>query len=394
MSSCERTHVAFFGAVDHGKSSLVSTISCSLNNPLLQNRRKFHTTNPELQTYTLVDSLDSEICNKRTEQSTRLHVHIQNKEYILIDVPGHIELVSQMLPGASLAKIMVYIVDCKDFDIRLFTYNMQLLKILGMRSIIVCINKMDSISYKKSIFDKIKENILNSAHHNKISIHECIPTSSFYSDNLFSLSDKTKWYTNRTLIEAITNYPVAAETEKHFVTCIQHAELLSPRSENIWRVYGKVESGMLEKNSKIILYPDKKEITLINFKTPQNSPIAKKGDALELHVSSNNSLKRGNIITSIDNLLIHTSESIRALILWLSAEIPHTHNPLSIRIKTQYSRIRIRVVEEIFFDSSIEESYHIYICDIFFDEALCTYQDETQFTINSEHQAIAVGISI
>ena len=153
----ERMNIVIVGHVDHGKSTLVGRLLAdtnSLPNGKLEQVKKTCERNSKPFEYAfLLDALKDEQSQGITIDTARIFFKSPKREYIIIDAPGHIEFLKNMISGAARAEAAVLLIDANEGIAENSKRHAYMLSMLGIKQVVVAVNKMDLVSYDKNIFE-------------------------------------------------------------------------------------------------------------------------------------------------------------------------------------------------------------------------------------------------
>ncbi|MCL5675154.1 MAG: GTP-binding protein [Candidatus Marsarchaeota archaeon] len=207
----EIINVAFLGNKDHGKSTLIgnmlmhsgSASQARINEAKKYSRRLHRGFEPGF----ILDSFAEERREGMTYDTTRGEMEYKGSAFALIDVPGHEELIKNMISGASYANFAVLLVSAKKGEgvTRQTKRHLFLARMMGIEKAIIAVNKMDTVAYRKERFEEIIRNIRPFLEGMGFEDGDLffIPISAYYADNLLSHSKNMKWYTGRSLFESM-----------------------------------------------------------------------------------------------------------------------------------------------------------------------------------------------
>ena len=254
-------NIALLGHKDHGKSTLIGSM-------LMQTGAATQVRINEARTYSrklhkpfepafILDSLEEEREQEMTYDTTRAEIEYKNIAFAFIDVPGHEELIKNMISGASYGEIAILLVSAKmDEGIKKQTKrHLFISRMLGISRLIVAVNKMDSVGYDKGRFEEIENGL--SGFINKIGFgikDTCfVPISAYNGENLVKKSGKMRWYKGGTLIDAIYRYAHKDNPSRtgHLRAIIQG---VIDANNNI--IGGKIISGRLKAGEAICIMPN------------------------------------------------------------------------------------------------------------------------------------------
>lgn len=286
-------NVVIVGHVDHGKSTLIGRLlydSESLPEERLAEIQKL------LEEYKrrfefayFLDSFEEELKEERTIDTTRVLFKGKNY-YTIVDVPGHKEFIKNMLTGASHAQVAILVVSAPDGIQEQTGRHAFLLRMLGVKKLLVAVNKMDLVDYSDDVFQKIRQetaHLLSSLGYSGVKF---IPISAIEGDNIYKLSERMKWYPGTTLIQALDEIEPEEVTEKPLRFVIQDVYQLD--SEKV--AVGRVESGVLKSGDTLVLQPSKVQGNVEKIKEfPNELEKASLGDSVGIVIGCE--VKRGDV---------------------------------------------------------------------------------------------------
>ncbi len=304
-------HISLLGHKDHGKSTLIGSLLMQTGaatqvriKEATEYSKKLH---KEFEPAFILDSFAEEREQGMTYDTTRAQVKFKDIAFELIDVPGHEELIKNMISGASYGELAVLLVSAKpDEGIRDQTKrHLFLSKMLGIKYVVVAVNKMDTIAYDKNKFDEIKQDLQTFLR--KIGYKEdemeFVPISAYHADNLVKKSPNMKWYKGESLMDAVYGMlENEKQTEKPELRLIVQGTIGDGKDEMIT---GKVSSGELKLGDKVKIIPGDGTYTVKQlFVKGAKGKAAKVGEnvAIKLDGQAKGSL-RGSVICGANDQL-------------------------------------------------------------------------------------------
>ena len=288
-------NIAIVGHVDHGKSTLIGRILYDTNSLPEGKIEEIEKVSKELgrklEFAYIVDALEEERKNKMTIDTTQIFFRHNEKEYAIIDAPGHKEFIKNMVTGVSHADAAVLIVDVEECVKDQTKRHAYLVKLLGIPELIVVINKMDRINYNGESFEKVKNEVVRFLNEISLKSRHVIPISAYNGDNVVKKSEKMKWYDGPTLLQVIENLEKTKEKFPHLRLPIQDSYEKNGKTIYI----GNILSGELKKGDEVIAQPEnitvKIEKILIGDKEVEaaNNPLA-------VGIITNSRLNRGDVL--------------------------------------------------------------------------------------------------
>jgi translation elongation factor TU len=295
--------IVVIGHKDHGKSTLIGRLILDTGSVKKSRYKEVRQVDlawgRKFELAHLLDSFKEERERGMTIETTRVILKGEKRNYQLIDVPGHAELISNMLTGAAGAEAALLVVDITEGVKEQTWQHLKIARLLGIEQLGVVINKIDKVSYQKEKFDGIVRNlreILNKAGYSSKKIY-FFPASALKGDNIVKKSKKTFWYQGLTLMEFLEK---EVKTPSSFEG-MPLIFLVQDTFNNL--VLGRVESGILKKGSEVIILPDNKRTTILSLKdSEQELEMATVGQNVGIEISKKN-VSRGTVLTEINSNL-------------------------------------------------------------------------------------------
>ncbi|MDA8561861.1 sulfate adenylyltransferase subunit CysN [Gammaproteobacteria bacterium] len=313
------------GSVDDGKSTLIGRLLFESNAiydnelaTLHKESEKFGSAGGQTDYSLLVDGLSSEREQGITIDVAYRFFQTESRKYIVADTPGHEQYTRNMATGASTASAAIIIIDATKGVLKQTKRHSTIVSMLGVKHIIVAINKMDLADYSESRYKFIEKEFLDFAKNMDFETINIIPISATYGDNISSPSKKTEWYNQDTLINALEKINTAnSATEKPFRFCVQWVN----RPNKDFRGYsGTVDSGVVVKGQKIIILPSGIQSQIKRIVTFDGDlTAATEGMAVTLMLNDEIDVSRGDIICDATSAC-DISSKFQTTILWMSAK--------------------------------------------------------------------------
>jgi elongation factor 1-alpha len=303
MAKKPHMNLVTIGHVDHGKSTLVGRLLYDTNNISEDAMRKLKELAKELKKETFEFAFVMDNLKEERERGVTIDVMHKrfdtNKFYFtVIDAPGHRDFVKNMITGASQADAAIIVVSGKDSVQEQTKEHAFLIKVLGVKQVIIAINKMDAVDYDEAKFNAVKgdvEKLLKSIGYDTSKI-PFLPVSAWKGDNVAKKSENMAWYKGPTLVEALDGLDEPAPaTDKPLRIPIQDVYTIT----GIGTVpVGKVEAGVIKNGEPVVFVPsgakgDVKSIEMHHEQVTEAGP----GDNIGFSVRGvgKNDIKRGDI---------------------------------------------------------------------------------------------------
>jgi elongation factor 1-alpha len=302
-------NLIFIGHVDHGKSTTVGRILFDTGALSEVDLRKLKEEAAKVGKATFEFAFAMDRLKEERERGLTIdiaHKDFQTKKYYftIIDAPGHRDFVKNMITGTSQADAAVLVVSGKEGIQPQTKEHAFLAKTLGVKQLIIAINKMDAINYDRVRFEDVKKDVTTLLKTIGYKIEEIpiVPISAYLGDNIVKKSDKMTWYAGATLVDTFDTLKVPEKsTTKPLRLPIQDVYTIT----GVGTVpVGRVETGILKVNDKVIVMPggaigEVKSIEMHHVQMPQAEP----GDNVGFNLKGvdKGAIKRGDVIGSPSN---------------------------------------------------------------------------------------------
>ncbi|VVB76719.1 Elongation factor 1-alpha [uncultured archaeon] len=315
-------NIALLGHKDHGKSTLIGSMlmqtgaatQVRINEAKEYSRQLKKNFEPAF----ILDSFAEERTGEMTIDTTRAEIKFKDMAFALIDVPGHEELIKNMISGASYGDIALLIVSAKkDEGIRDQTKrHLFIARMLGIESLVVAVNKMDLIGYDEGKFQEIRDGLAEFI--TKIGFERAsvsfVPISAYNGENLVKRSLNMKWYKGRPLIETLYAYAKReGRKQADALRIVTQGAIPSAKGE---LVVGRIVNGTVKTGEKVSVLPAG-EAAVVKEITVKGSKVKKAvfGENVALRLDRKVIAElRGAVISSASSKPV-VSDLIRAKIL-------------------------------------------------------------------------------
>ncbi|MFP3040472.1 GTP-binding protein [Treponema primitia] len=329
----DRMDIVITGHVDHGKSTLVGRLLAdtqSLPEGKLQAVKDSCKKNGRVFEYAfLLDALEDEQKQGITIDSARIFFKSKVREYIIIDAPGHIEFLRNMLSGASRAVAAVLVIDAVEGVAENSKRHGLLLSLLGISQVLVAVNKLDAKNYDRQVFEDIKKEYESYLETLKVKPLAFVPVSAREGKNITELAPEMPWYTGKTILEILDSFRnLPSNEDSFFAMPIQDVYRFSNENDNR-RIYaGTIVSGEISVGDSVRFLPSRKEARIKNIEV-WNAPAKTRAitaEAAGFTLEAEIYVKRGEVmVKSAEKVPVETTERIRANLIWLGTR-PFTFN--------------------------------------------------------------------
>jgi bifunctional enzyme CysN/CysC len=314
------------GSVDDGKSTLIGRLLYDSKMifedqlaALESDSAKHGTQGQEIDFALLVDGLAAEREQGITIDVAYRFFTTEKRKFIVADTPGHEQYTRNMVTGASTADCAVILIDARKGVLQQTRRHSFLVHLLGIRHVVLAVNKMDLVDYDQSIFENIVADYRSFASSIGISEFTAIPISGFKGDNITALSDNTPWYSGPALIGHLESIEVAATAaqERAFRMPVQWVN----RPNLDFRGFaGLIASGTVRPGDAVRIVPSGKTSTVKSIETFDGQlDEAVAGQSVTLTLSDEVDCSRGDVIAAADDPA-QASDQFSATLVWMDDE--------------------------------------------------------------------------
>lgn len=309
------------GSVDDGKSTLIGRLLYDSKlifddhlAALESDSRKYGTTGGDIDFALLVDGLEAEREQGITIDVAYRFFATDKRKFIVADTPGHQEYTRNMASGASTADLAVVLLDARKGLLEQTRRHAHIVSLIGIRSIVLAINKIDMVGYDKAIFDRIVADFTRFAGQLGFAEILAIPISARYGDNISSRAASTPWYVGPTLVEHLETVNIA---DPALAMPFRLPVQLVVRPDADFRGFaGQISSGTVAVGDKVVVAKTGQTSRVKSIVTAGgNLECAREGQAVTLTLDDEIDVSRGNMLVSQD-ARPYVSDQFQAHVIW------------------------------------------------------------------------------
>ena len=330
------------GSVDDGKSTLIGRLLHDSKmifedqlEAIERDSKKSGTQGDEIDLALLVDGLQSEREQGITIDVAYRYFATEKRKFIIADTPGHEQYTRNMATGASNCDLAVILVDARSGVKAQTRRHSYIASLLGIKHIIVAVNKMDLVDYQQSVFNQVKREYLAFSQQLGFTDIQIIPLSALKGDNVVNITQGLNWFHGPTFMHALEQVKITASTAvQNFRFPVQWVN--RPNSE--FRGFsGSIASGEVRVGDKITVLPSGKQSTIKSIVTfDGNLPVARVGEAVTLTLNDEIDISRGDMICLADNLA-NLGHYFEADIVWMSETALMPNKQYDFKFTARYS---------------------------------------------------------
>ena len=334
------------GSVDDGKSTLLGRLLYEAQlifddqvDSLVLDSKKIGTQGGEIDFALLVDGLAAEREQGITIDVAYRFFSTDERKFIVADSPGHEQYTRNMITAASNAELAIILIDARKGVLEQTKRHSLIVNMVGIKNIIVAINKMDLIDYDeeqyKSIVKDFKETVSQELDFESV---EFIPISALKGDNITENSNNIIWYKSRSIMELLEQANISKKLKKTFCMSVQN--VLRPNPD--FRGFsGQVSSGELSSGDKVYVgkttQKAKVESIFLGF---DNEKVCHEGDSVTLCLDKEIDISRGDLITT-DPSYTDNGNIFDANIIWFNEAKCYKNRSYLLKIGTKTINAKI-----------------------------------------------------
>lgn len=313
------------GSVDDGKSTLIGRLLHDSKmiyedqlEAIKRDSSKMGNAGEKIDFSLLVDGLQAEREQGITIDVAYRFFSTDKRKFIIADTPGHEQYTRNMATGASTAQLAIILIDARYGVLQQTRRHSFLASLLGIKHIVVAVNKMDIVDYSQEKFESIKKDYLEFAAKLNLKDIRFVPISALDGDNVVSLSENTPWYTDKPLMTILETVEIARDANlTDFRLPVQYVN----RPNLDFRGFcGTIASGLIRPGDEVIALPSRKTSKVQDIVTYDgNLEEAGPGQAVTLTLEDEIDISRGDMICRADNVP-PTSNRFEATIVWMAEE--------------------------------------------------------------------------
>jgi len=348
--------VVFVGHVDHGKSTLIGRIlhdTDSLSEGKIEHVKKACTAEGmEFEFAFLLDALLEEQKQNVTIDTTEIPFRTTRRRYAIIDAPGHKEFLKNMITGASRADAAILVIGADEGVREQSRRHAYLLSMLGIKHIIVVVNKMDLVDYSEKRFREIEQEYRKFLRELGLDARIFIPASAKEGENVARASMKMKWYGAANVLEALDLLePQRRDVDLPLRFCVQDVYRFDGRRI----VAGRIETGTLKVGDQLVFSPANKSSVVAaieRWNVQENGP-AVAGDSIGITLSEQIFVERG-YVASHENETPIEANRFHADLFWIVREPLRVAHLYNLRLATQDVKCEVVSIERVMDSSTLE----------------------------------------
>ena len=346
------------GSVDDGKSTLIGRMLyesqmifddqvASLKN----DSKKYGTQGENIDFALLVDGLSAEREQGITIDVAYRFFSSSKRKFIVADTPGHEQYTRNMATGASTAELAILLVDARNGILTQTKRHSFIVSLLGIKNIVLAINKMDLVNYDKNIYEKISSEYKLFSKKLNFENIQSIPISALKGDNIHKKSKYMKWYNDKTLFDYLETTKTKIQSSDCFVLPVQSVN----RPNLNFRGYsGTIAEGKIRKGDELISLPSNQKVKVKDIFVGERSlKTANLKQSITLTINKEIDTSRGDILCS-KNSTVDMADQFNVNVIWMSEDKGFTGRTYLAKIHNISTSIKIMNIKKIYDVNTLE----------------------------------------
>ena len=346
------------GSVDDGKSTLIGRMLyesqmifddqvASLKN----DSKKYGTQGENIDFALLVDGLSAEREQGITIDVAYRFFSSSKRKFIVADTPGHEQYTRNMATGASTAELAILLVDARNGILTQTKRHSFIVSLLGIKNIVLAINKMDLVNYDQNIYEKISSEYKLFSKKLNFENIQSIPISALKGDNIHKKSKNMKWYNDKTLFDYLETTKTKIQSSDSFVLPVQSVN----RPNLNFRGYsGTIAEGKIRKGDELISLPSNQKVKVKDIFVGERSlKTANLKQSITLTIDKEIDTSRGDILCS-KNSTVDMADQFNMNVIWMSEDKGFTGRTYLAKIHNISTSIKIMNIKKIYDVNTLE----------------------------------------
>lgn len=335
------------GSVDDGKSTLIGRLLHDAKGVYEDQLADATSTSSEgdvaIDFARITDGLQAEREQGITIDVAYRYFSTPKRKFIIADTPGHVQYTRNMATGASTADVAIILIDARHGVLQQSRRHAYLANLLGIRHLLVCVNKMDLKDFEEDVYESIKADFAKFVQALNFTTVTYVPISALLGVNIVSQSERTPWYDGPTVIGFLETVHIAGDRNlDDFRLPVQY--VLRPNLD--YRGFsGQIVSGVVQKGDEIMVLPSRttSRVKAIDTYTGElesaNAPLS-----VTLRLEDEIDISRGDVIVPVDNLP-SVARRVEAHVVWLSETPMDPRRSYLIKHTTRYVRTDVESID-------------------------------------------------
>ena len=342
--------IVIVGHVDHGKSTVIGRLLADTHSlpdgKLEQVRAQCELNSKPFEYAFLLDALKDEQAQGITIDAARVFFKSRLRHYLILDAPGHIEFLKNMITGAARAEAALLVIDAAEGVQENSRRHGYMVSLLGIRQLVVLVNKMDLVNWDEAVYQRIVQEYGGFLDQVGIRPMAFIPVSGRSGANIAEPSTDLHWYQGPTVLQALDSFrSEPAPIERPFRMPVQDIYKFTKQGDDRRIVEGTIDTGSVSVGDEVVFYPSGKKSRVKSIEGFNRAPQAKAmaGQAAGFTLQEQIYVARGEMATLATQPRPKVTTRLKVSLFWLGK------NPLvpkkDYMLKLGTTRVSMRLEE-------------------------------------------------
>ncbi len=349
------------GSVDDGKSTLIGRLLFDSKRlyddqltALERDSKRVGHAGEKIDYALLLDGLKAEREQGITIDVAYRYFSTNKRKFIIADTPGHEQYTRNMVTGASTANLAIILVDAKHGVITQTKRHTFLISLLGIKHVILAVNKMDLVDYKEEVFNDICKEYKSFLTRLNISDVHFIPMSALNGDNVVNPSENMPWYKGEPILELLENIHISSD--RNFVDLRYPVQYVLRPEHNFRGFSGKVASGIVRKGDELMVLPSRKTSKVLKIVSYDGDlDYAFPPQSVTLTLKDEIDISRGDMLVHINNQP-RMERHFEAMLVWMDEKEMNPNTNFIIKQTTNLTKARIDTIR---YKINVNTMHHI-----------------------------------
>jgi bifunctional enzyme CysN/CysC len=395
-AAAQRMNIVIVGHVDHGKSTVIGRLLADTHSlpegKLEQVRANCELNSKPFEYAFLLDALKDEQAQGITIDAARVFFKTKRREYLILDAPGHIEFLKNMITGAARAEAALLVIDAAEGVQENSRRHGYMVSLLGIRQLAVVVNKMDLVGWDRAVYDRIVKEY--GAFLDQVGIRPAgfIPVSGRGGDNIADRSPNLDWYQGPTVLDILDSFrSEPAPVERPFRMAVQDVYKFTKQGDDRRIVAGTIDAGTINVGETVIFYPSGKKSRVKSIESFNRAPQtrAEAGWSVGFTLSEQIYITRGELAALEHQPRPEVTTRLRVSLFWLGKEPMVKRKEYLLKLGTARVTARIEEIHRVMDASTLGatdqriaiQRHDVAECTLKLDRALaCDLADEIAAT--------------
>lgn len=334
------------GSVDDGKSTLIGRLLFDSKklyedqlSALEQDSRREGHAGEEIDYALLLDGLKAEREQGITIDVAYRYFSTNRRKFIIADTPGHEQYTRNMITGGSTADLAIILIDATQGVLTQTRRHTFLVDLLGIKHVVLAVNKMDLVEYSEAVFDRICNEYREFITRLDIPDTHFLPLSALKGDNVVDETEAMPWYHGPSILDLLENIHI--ESDRNFIDMRYPVQYVLRPDRNFRGFCGQIASGIIRTGDEVMVLPSKKRSRVESIVTYDGTlEYAFPPQSVTVTLEDEIDISRGDMLVHLHNVP-RIEKHFEATLVWMDEEIMHADTQYYIKQASNTTRARI-----------------------------------------------------